>query len=215
MCVWVCRWTTRTVSCEVAPGQLSHAVCHRNSPTNRHTSTLPPPLISSHSLSFALSLSLHATTGQADGSPSAHRARKSMWIKGYTQQVWRAARVIAVRQRGGPQPTCLPGSGTSGWGFVEWWACCRQPLLLPPRPAPCRKEKPASVQFFCSQMKQMSGCSSVWWTARLCPCAFVCYFEARGPGSGDALYLYHWMWWLVWATLALGKVKVKSQNVAM
>ncbi|GLD65881.1 triple QxxK/R motif-containing protein isoform X6 [Lates japonicus] len=21
--------------------------------------------------------------------------------------------------RGGPRPTCLPGSGTSGWGFVE------------------------------------------------------------------------------------------------
>lgn len=170
--LWGGSWAAQSSS---VPPRLSYKQIHFHSPSSSHF--------------LSLSLSLHTTTGQADGSPSAHRARKSMWIKGYTQQVWRAASIIAVRQRGGPQPTCLPGSGTSGWGFVEWWACCRQPLLLPPRPAPCRKEKPASVQFFCSQMKQMSGCSSVWWTAQLCPYAFVCYFEVRGLGSGGALYL--------------------------
>lgn len=184
MCVWVCWWTTRTVSCEVAPGQLSHPVCHRNSHTNRYTSTLPPPLISSHSLSLFTPQQARQMAAPQPTVPG--KACELKVIPSRSEELPASSR---CGRGGGLQPTCLPGSGTSGWGFVEWWACCRQPLLLPPRPAPCRKEKPASVQFFCSQMKQMSGCSSVWWTARLCSCAFVCYFEARGLGSGDALYL--------------------------
>lgn len=90
---------TRTIFREVASGQLSHSPCHPTFHTNTHTSSLSLPLL------FPLTLSHLArctTTGRADGSPSAHRARKSMWIKGYTQQVWRAASIIAARQRGAP-----------------------------------------------------------------------------------------------------------------
>lgn len=79
-----------------------------------------------------------------------------MWIKGYTQQVWRAARIIAVRQRGS-RPTCLSASGTSGRGFVEWWECCCQPPLLPPQPALCWKETLASVRFFSQQVNKWAG----------------------------------------------------------
>lgn len=196
--LWGGSWAAQSSS---MPPQLSYKQIHFHSPS------------SSHFLSLSLSLFTPQQARQmAAPQPTVPgKACELKVIPSRSEELPASSRC----GRGGGQPTCLPGSGTSGWGFVEWWACCRQPLLLPPRPAPCRKEKPASVQFFCSQMKQMSGCSSVWWTARLCPCAFVCYFEARGLGSGDALYLYHWMWWLVWATLAVGKVKVKSQNVAM
>lgn len=65
--------------------------------TGSSVSTFCTPLVSSRSLSPS---SLCSTTGRADGSPSAHRARKSMWIKGYIQQVWRAASIIAVQHRG-------------------------------------------------------------------------------------------------------------------
>lgn len=68
-------------------------------------------LLSPSDFVLSLSHSLHtlSVTGQADGSPLAHCARKSMWIKGYTQQVWRAASIAVAEQSergamGGGQP---------------------------------------------------------------------------------------------------------------
>lgn len=86
-------WTTRTIFFEVTSG-------HRATPPLRHTHTF--------SLIYPC---LYTTTGRADGSPSARRARKSMWIKGYTQQVWRAASATAAWQRGGLRPPASRARG--------------------------------------------------------------------------------------------------------
>lgn len=110
--LWGGSWAAQSSS---VPPQLSYKQIHFHSPSSSHF--------------LSLSLSLHTTTGQADGSPSAHRARKSMWIKGYTQQVWRAASIIAVRQRGGA-PAHLP---SRLWDI--WLGFCGMMSVLPPTPA--------------------------------------------------------------------------------
>lgn len=189
--LWGGSWTAQSFS---VPPQLSH------------TSTLSAPLISSHSLA----LCLYTTTGQADGSSSAHRARKSMWIKGYTQQVWRAASIIAVRQRGAPAhlPSRL-------WDI--WLGFCGMMSVPPPTPAPATTAGtvPKGEAGVCSVF-QLSNetnervfvCLVDCVAVPVCICAL---FWSKRMGSGDAVYLYHWMWWLVRATHVVGKVKIKSR----
>lgn len=125
-------WATRVIRCATPP--LTH-IC---TPTLSLSLSFPP-----------LSVSLRIPPQQA-GQMAAPRPAvpgKACELKVIPSR-FEELPAPSLCGRGGPRPTCLPGSGTSGWGFVEWWARCRQPPLLPPRPAPRRKEKPSSVQFF-------------------------------------------------------------------
>lgn len=127
------------------------------------TPTLSPSLISS----LSLHLSRYTTTGRADGSPSARRARKSMWIKGYTQQVWRAASTVAVRQRGAPAHL-PPRLGDIWLGF------CGMISVLPPTTATATTTgtTPKGEAVICSVFllanEQMSECLSVCWCVCVC-----------------------------------------------
>lgn len=78
------------------------------------------------------------------------------------------------RGKGGASAHQPPGLGTSGWGFVEWWARRRhQPPLLPPRPAARRKERQSSVQFFSLKMNRWAVC------AQGCMCLHLCVRERQ------------------------------------
>ena len=190
VCVCVCHmghkgltpngWTTSTIFCEVASGQLGQSLCHPATYTNTHTHARTQLLILSHFPPLSLSLPLYSTTGRADGSPSARRARKSMWIKGYTQQVWRAASTVAVRQRGAPAHL-PPRLGDIWLGF------CGMMSAPPPTAATATAAgtTPKGEAVICSVFQlaneQMSGCPSVCcWSAcefasvRRCVCVCVC-----------------------------------------
>lgn len=131
-------WCTIQQYSEMASGQYGHSLCH---PTN-HTDPLFPPLSFPLSHSLPVSLCMPQQAGQM-AAPRPGVPGKACELKVIPSR-FEELPTPSLRSRGGPRPTCLPGSGTSGWGFVEWWACCRQP----PQPAPRRKEKPSSVQFF-------------------------------------------------------------------
>ena len=118
-------WTNRTKQCVVASGQFGYWQDIPTSHRNRHTSTL------SHS-SSAPSLSIAQQSGQM-AAPRPTLPGKACELKVIPSRSEEMP-TSSWSRRGEPQPTCLPGSRTSGRGFVEWWACCRQPLLLPSQP---------------------------------------------------------------------------------
>lgn len=175
---------------------LGNMVIHCAAPpltqTQTHTDLLSSP---SHFLSLCLSVSLCI--------PQQARQMAAPWpaVPGKACEL----KVIPSRfeelpapslcSRGGPRPTCLPGSRTSGWGFVEWWARCRQP----PRPAPCRKEKASSVEFFSYQMNKWVGlCLLVCVFACVRQCVCMCW-EVRGIAM---IALIDGMGWKMWGPLA-------------
>lgn len=194
--LWGGSWAAQSSS---VPPQLSYKQIHFHSPSSSHF--------------LSLSLSLHTTTGQADGSPSAHRARKSMWIKGYTQQVWRAASIIAVRQRGGgSSPPAFQALGHLAGVLWNDERAAANPCYC--HHGRHRAERRSRRLFSFSALKwnkwagvRLSGGLRGFARVHLCAISKQEDWVVVMPCI--------WMWWLVWATLAVRKVKVKSQNVAM
>lgn len=194
--LWGGSWAAQSSS---VPPQLSYKQIHFHSPSSSHF--------------LSLSLSLHTTTGQADGSPSAHRARKSMWIKGYTQQVWRAASIIVVRQRGGgPSPPAFQALGHLAGVLWNDERAAANPCYC--HHGRHRAERRSRRLFSFSALKwnkwagvRLSGGLRGFARVHLCAISKREDWVVVMPCI--------WMWWLVWATLAVRKVKVKSQNVPM
>ncbi len=167
-----------------------------------HTYTLFLPLSYPPSLSLSLSISsLYTTTGRADGSPSARRARKSMWIKGYTQQVWRAASTVVVRQRGAPAHL-PPRLGDIWLGF------CGMMSAPPPTTttATTTGTTPKGEAIICSVFQlaneQMSGSPSVC-CVHVCMC--VCVWRGVRGLVENVLNVSDWMGRIEWGARDGGK----------
>lgn len=207
MCVWVCWWTTRTVSCEVAPGQLSHPVCHRNSHTNRYTSTLPPPLISSHSLSLFTPQQARQMAAPQPTVPG--KACELKVIPSRSEELPASSR---CGRGGGSSPPAFQALGHLAGVLWNDERAAANPCYC--HHGRHRAERRSRRLFSFSALKwnkwagvRLSGGLRSFARVHLCAISKQEDWVVVMPCI--------WMWWLVWATLAVRKVKVKSQNVAM
>ena len=157
--------------CATPPLTITHTT-HTYMHTTTHSLSFPL------SLSLSLSLSLYSTTGRADGSPSARRARKSMWIKGYTQQVWRAASTVAVRQRGAPAHL-PPRLGDIWLGFCGMMSAPPPTTTTATAAGTTPKGEAVICSFFQLANERVSVCLLLVCVC-ICVCVCVCVCVCRG-----------------------------------